>query len=161
MKFWRISIQTTAVSSLALSFWGLSYLIEGVRGELVHPLQLSEAPLFRPVFLFMNLFALIFLAFVAIVAVGLLRVRRNAVRAYTWGYAALIIYGFVLGALWGSGPLGRSIAAASGVGNLGIVPLTMFPVPLLYPALSVLLVNVAARRLDSYGPRQVDPMFAP
>jgi hypothetical protein len=96
----------------------------------------------------MNAINALFLLTMFLAAIGLLKLRRGAVKIYTWLYAALLFYVFALGALWGiSGPVGNSIAAGSGLGDIGIGPLVFIPVPFVYPIVSVLLVNVSARKL--------------
>ncbi|MCI0348419.1 MAG: hypothetical protein L0Z53_03250 [Acidobacteriales bacterium] len=97
----------------------------------------------------MNFLNAVFLVSIIFTAIGLVRLKRNAVRVYTWLYSGLVVYAFAPGLMWGSGHLGRSIAAASGVGAIGIAPLTLFPIPFVYAAVSVLLVNLAMKKLGA------------
>jgi len=83
-----------------------------------------------------------------ITAIGLLRVKQNAVKVYTWLNITMVVYTFAGGALWLiPGHIGISIGAASGVGNLGIAAVVFFVVPFIYPISSVLLVNLAQYKL--------------
>jgi hypothetical protein len=71
----------------------------------------------------------VFLVSMTLTSIGLLRLKPRAVRIYIWLYIALALYAFAPGLFWGGGSLGKSIAAASGVGGLGIAPLTLFAFP--------------------------------
>lgn len=147
MKFWRIVIQTAGLVTVVLSFWGFYCLADSFRRELAHPVQIAEAPFFRTVFFIMNSVDFVFLAAMSLTAVGLLKVSRRAVSVYSWIYLALIVYVFAPGAFWGSGSIGRSTAAASGVGDFGIAPLVFFPIPFVYGVASVAAVNLAIKQL--------------
>lgn len=70
-------------------------------------------------------------------AVGLLLLKPSAMKAYTWLYVMLVVYAFAPGLLWIRGPIGTSIAAGSGVGDLGLGPLMFYPFPFVYAVLSV------------------------
>jgi len=71
----------------------------------------------------------------------------RAVRIYIWLYIALALYAFAPGLFWGGGSLGKSIAAASEVGGLGIAPLTLFPFPFVYAVISVVLVTFVSKKI--------------
>jgi len=148
MRAWRRLIQVAAFVSLILSIRGFFFLADGLRRVRMHPIDIPEVPFFREVVLAMNCIDLTLLILMVVAAIGMLQVRRTAVRLYTWLYIAIIFYAFAPGA-WSAGPVGRSIAAASGVGDLGIAPLIFYPIPFVYAALSVLLVNVAIRKVGS------------
>ena len=149
MRFWRVAIQIIGLATIGLSLAGFRWLAGGLQRELAHPLQMPEAPAFRSVFLAMNLVDCIFLLSMCVAAIGFLRVKPGAVKFYTWIYIVLVFYVFAPGAFWGSGPIGRSIAAASGVGDPGLAPLIFFPIPFLYGIVSVMLANLAIRKLPA------------
>lgn len=146
-KFSRTLIRIIGAISLVLSLRGFYDLGEAGRLVINHTGQISDAPLFRQVFWTMTALNAAFLASMTLTSIGLLRVKRNAVRIYTWLYIALVAYAFAPGMFWGGGPLGRSIAAASGVGSLGIVSLTLLPIPFAYALASVVLVNLAGKKI--------------
>jgi hypothetical protein len=149
MRMWQRLIQTVGAASIFLSLWGAYLLVNSFRLELAHPFLNSKAPFFREVFLGMNAIDAAFLIVMIVTAIGLLMLRPNAARFYTWLYVVLVVYAFAPGVLWGiSGPVGMSIAAASGVGDEGLAPLLFYPLPFVYPIASVLLVNIATRRLS-------------
>jgi hypothetical protein len=148
MKFWERLLQAIGAISILLSVKGFYFLVDGFRREILHPSNSPEAPFFRQVFFVMNGVNAAFLIVMILTAFALLMLRRNAVRVYTWLYVTLFLYLFGFGALWTiRGPIGISIAAASGVGDMGVAPLLFIPVPFAFPILSVFLLNLALRRL--------------
>lgn len=145
---WQRLIQVIGVLTFALSGWGFRWLVDGFRRELVRPLHVAAAPFFRQAFFTMNAVNALFLVAMILTAVGLVLLRPSATKLYTWLWVAIVAYTFAGGILWTiSGPIGTSIAAASGVGDLGLGPLVFYPFPFVYPILSVGLVNLAARQL--------------
>ena len=146
-KLSRMLIRSIGVTSLVLSLRGFYDL--GEAGQLVinHTGQISGAPLFRQIFWTMTALNGVFLVCMALTSIGLLRLKSDAVRIYTWLYIALVAYAFAPGLLWGGGPFGRSMAAASGVGGLGIASLTLLPIPFAYALISVVLVNLAVKKI--------------
>jgi hypothetical protein len=145
-KLSRTLIRIIGAVSLVLSLKGFYDLGEAGRLVINHTGQISYAPLFRQIFWIMTALNAVFLVCMALTSIGLLRLKRNAVRFYTWLYMALVAYAFAPGLLWGDGPFGRSVAAASGIGSLGIVSLTLLPIPFAYALMSVVLVNLAAKK---------------
>lgn len=153
MKTWRLLVQAIGATALILSAWGFYWLMVMLpRGiEPPSPSLNAEAPYFRTVFLVMNAIEAIFLTAFVVIAVSLLRMKsaRTAVRAYTWTSVSLVIYMFLSGFLWGvNGPIGDSIASASGVGYVGLAPLLFYPPRYLYLAVTVVLANLAMWRLE-------------
>ena len=159
---WQRLIQAIGVLTFALSLWGFYCLVDVFRRELARPLRMAEAPFFRQAFFTMNAIDAVFLVAMILTAVGLLLLKPSAMKAYTWLYVMLVVYEFALGMLWTSSPFGASIAAASGVGNLGRGPLLLlfYPFPYVYPILSVGLVNLAARQLRATTARLGTPRGA-
>jgi hypothetical protein len=82
-------------------------------------------------------------------AVQLLRLKKSGVAAHTIASALLIVYCILIAASWSvAGRFALSIAAAMGVGNLGIAPFQCFNLaPYVYPILSTLLLLVARRKM--------------
>jgi hypothetical protein len=111
----------------------------------------------------MTVINLIFLTAILLVSLGLFRLSMSAVTAYWILVAILVLYGLVNGGLWlVRDPTGRSIAAASGIGNMGIAPFELFPmlgteltVPYVYPLLSmVALILTRKRYFKTTGQRE-------
>lgn len=146
-KLSRTLIRIIGAISLVLSLRGFYELGEAGRLAINHTGQISGAPLFRQIFWTMTALNGVFMVCMALASIGLLRLKPNAVRIYTWLYIALVVYVFAPGLLWGDGPFGRSMAAASGVGSLGLAPLTLFPFPFVYAVMSVVLVTLAAKKI--------------
>ena len=105
----------------------------------------------------MTVLNVIFLATAIVASIGLLKLKRTAVTAYTCLMIAILLYVFCVGALWLlPAPYGISIGAASGIGDMGIAPLELYPIPFLYPFVSVVLVNLAHYKLRT-AERAVTP----
>lgn len=87
----------------------------------------------------------IFIALFVVAAVQLLRLRKSGVAVHAISSALLIAYGLINGKLWTVGHgFGMSIAAATGVGNMGIALFVFgFYLPNLYPIASSLALLVA------------------
>jgi len=150
MRIWRLLIQAVGATTILLSAWGFyaltSTLLRGL--EPLDPDLSSEAPYFRSAFLIMDAIVAVLLTGMIVAAVNLLiRASHKAVIAYTVLSVCLLIYANALGFLWRPGPVGMSIAAASGVGNVGLGLLVFFPVKFLYLTITVILANLASWRL--------------
>ena len=148
-KVWPRIIQAVGVTTLGLSIWGCYFLaIALVRVLRYLPAYRPEVPFFRPVFFLMTVMNVVFLATAIVASIGLLKLKRRAVAVYTGLMIAIFLYVFCLGALWLlPAPYGISIGAASGIGDMGIGPLELYPIPFVYPFVSVVLINVAHYKL--------------
>jgi hypothetical protein len=63
---------------------------------------------------------------------------------------ALVVYGVLNGLLWIAGPIGASIAAATGVANMGIAPfVVLFFMPYLYPVISTLVLQITRMKMSA------------
>lgn len=147
MHIWRLLVRMPALATLILCCWGFGLLGSMLRRELSHPLNSHNAPHAHTVFLIMNVVNVCFLTAMIATSLALLLLRPAAIKIYTFLYISIFIYTFAQGVLWIS-PWGTSIAAASGVGDMGLAPLVLFPVPFAYGIVSVLLVNLASRKLQ-------------
>jgi len=145
---WQRLIQAIGALTFVLSLWGLYLLVDGFGRELVRPLHVAKAPFFRQAFFTMNAINAVFLVAMILTAVGLVLLKPSAMKVHTWLWVTIVVYVFAGGILWTiSGPIGTSIGAASGVGDIGLGSLLFYPFPFVYPILSVGLVNLAARQL--------------
>jgi hypothetical protein len=150
MKFWTWLIRTVGVLSLIFALWGFYFQILVVQRVVHYPMQRPDLPFFQSAFFTMTSVDAILLAALAYTGLRLLRLQYKAVPTYTWLIVSIIVYEVAVGGLWlFPNPLGRSIASASGIGAVGIGPLLMYPVPFVYPTISVLVVNLARRKLRS------------
>ena len=89
------------------------------------------------------LFTMINLAFLAglvFLGIALLRLSPNAVVLCNWLFGAEILNVFLLGAMWAGtpNPLNYEIAAATGIGNMGISPQSVT----WYPVIATIVLNI-------------------
>ena len=104
---------------------------------------------------------IIFLAAMACIGVSLIRLQRRAALIYSIFVVALVAFVFVPSAAWPiRDSLGRSIAAAGGIGNVGLGPFLFFPVAFVYPLVSVVTVNLAQYKIEK-SRENVDKPFGP
>ena len=152
MKLWRLLFQSVGVITLALTFWGCYYWTATTWRQFRHPLVDSKAPYFREAFWTLSAIDAALLVIMGFACIQVLRLRPKAAVIYTCSVLALITYAFGIGFLWLlPNGVGVSIGAASGVGSIGTAVLLFYPVPFVYPLLSVVLVNVAWHRLKLTG----------
>lgn len=148
MKMWRLLLQTVGALNLALSVMGCYALAITAAAVSRHPHTDPSEPYFYTSFWIMSAIDAAFLIVFVFVSIMLLRLHRWAAIAHTCVVLALIVYAFAPGLLWLlPHGVGESIAGASGVGNMGVGTLLFFPVPFLYPLISVVCVNIARLRL--------------
>ena len=127
----------------ALGIYGMAWSVGRVIGR--HRSDATQ-PHFGFAFSVMTAINIIFLIAIVLVSLGLFRLNMSAVTAYWMLVAGLVVYGLVNGLVWltRDPTISRSIAAATGVGNMGIAPFELFPmlgteltVPYVYPLLSM------------------------
>jgi len=107
-----------------------------------------QLPLFRVAFFTMSALDALLLTGMVLVAVRLMKLERKAAANYTWLILAMVAYKSGLGVLWLlPDPIGRSIGAATGIGSMGLVLLLVYPIPFVYPLVSVMIVNLARHKL--------------
>lgn len=148
MKVWRLLLQSIGALNLALSLCGGYFLSFTISRQIQHPHVRPGEPFFRAAFWTMCGINILFLVALIFVSVMLLKLRPRAALVHTCLFLALIFYVWMIGPLWLlPGGVGSSIAGASGVADMGVALLTLFPVPYLYPLLSVVCVNIARYRL--------------
>jgi hypothetical protein len=150
MKTWQRLIQTIGAIGLALTLWGYYWLVFVAWRELRHPVFNPQVPLFRAALFTRNAIDAVLLAGIVFATTGMLKLKQAAVATYSWLILAMIGCQVGVGALWLlPDPIGRSIAAASGTGSIGSGPLLLFPVPFVYPVISVILANLARHKLKA------------
>jgi hypothetical protein len=89
------------------------------------------------VFGVMTVINVLFLSVFLVTAVQLIRYRLSAVIPYSIAMVALFAYLKLVGSSWHMTGIGLSIAAATGIGNMGIAAFELlFVVPGAYPILS-------------------------
>ena len=122
-----------------------------VAGLLAISTSNPEAPHFRAAFVVMIVTNGALLLLFALAAVQLLRLKKSGVTAHTSASVLLVAYNLLIGVLWTrGGRIGMSVAAATGVGNLGIAPFQGFnSAPYMYPIISSALLIVTYRKVAS------------
>lgn len=150
MKIWRRVVQGVGAISLLLSLCGYCLLIAAIWRVLHQPMFDPQLPLFRAAFFAMSVLDALLLTGMVLVAVRLMKVERKAAASYAWLILAMIAYKSGLGVLWLlPDPIGRSIGAASGIGSMGLALLLLYPIPFVYPLVSVMIVNLARYKLTT------------
>lgn len=162
MKIWWRILQTIGALNLILSAIGI-YTQVVTAWDVSHHRHFDPAkPYFFATFWAMNGIDAVFLMLLVLVSIMLLKRHLWAAIAHVGLFLALIFYLFFVGLLWLlPSPISDSIAAASGVGDMGIATLLFFPIPWLYPLISVVCVIVAwirIRRLTPHLHSTVQPV---
>jgi hypothetical protein len=91
---------------------------------------------------------LLFLGVLLVTAIRFIQARSTAVNLYSITVLLLGVYCVGVHLLWRAGHgIGLSVAAATGIGNMGIAPFVfLFVEPLAYPLASMALVQLLKRR---------------
>ena len=151
MPTWsKAVLRTIGALDSILSVFGLYLLIDPIlRGLFALNTNSADAPYFRTAFVAMIFTNSVLLLLFALAAVQLLRLKKSGVTVHTTVAALLVAYDLLIGAFWATGgPIGMSVGAATGVGNLGIAPFQCFNLaPNVYPLASTVLLLVARRKM--------------
>jgi hypothetical protein len=108
----------------------------------------SEYPYFLLAFWTMTTVNLLFLTLLVFAGIRLLQVKSLGVAVCDVVFAAEMAYFMTLGILWGAVSLpsvSSSIAAATGLGSVGVSPQVICG----YPLLALIFLNLARRRLQT------------
>jgi hypothetical protein len=161
-KWARIVLRSVGVVNACLAVLGGSGLVETtyriVKAHKGRPVQ----PYFWGAFATMDLLNVIFLFALLIVAVQFIRIRTSLIDAYAIGVLILFAYDESIGMMWWAGKgAAHAVAAATGVGNIGIAPFEfLFVAPYLYPLVTVVLLQVLRRRLQAARQASGEPVLA-
>jgi hypothetical protein len=143
----RLLFQCIGAVTLVLCVWGCYLAISTIRSFRHFPVR-PELPFFRMALWTMSAIDAFLLVGVSFASFRLLRLKPNAALTYTCTVLASVGWAFAPGFLWLlPNGVGMSIGAASGISHMGTGPLILFPIPFIYPLASVVLVNIAWRRL--------------
>ncbi len=153
MTSWRLLLRIIGALDLALALIGCYTETIPALSILRNPRGFNPREPFFPVaFWTMTAIDATFLIAFIVVGIMLLRLWRGAAIAHTCVAFVAVVYAFFPGFLWllpyG---MGASIAGASGVADLGLGLLVIYPVPFLYPLVSIVCVNIAQYRLKKFG----------
>ncbi|MGA2099776.1 MAG: hypothetical protein ABSG34_01675 [Candidatus Sulfotelmatobacter sp.] len=145
-KWVKITIRTVGIANLILVVLGTLFLADSFRFFLTYTAD-PTTPYFRFAFIAITLINVAFLVILLVTAVRFIQGRTSSINSYSLVVFVLVAYGYANGVLWRTGRgIGMSIAAATGVGNLGVAPFEFcFLVPYLYPVASIVLLQVLKR----------------
>jgi len=151
-KWARIVLRTVGAVNAALALLGTSFLADSVHFFLTRYTVEWSYPYFRFAFIAMTLVNVAFLVILLITAVRFIQVRVSSINPYSLMVLAEFLYSVTTGILWrAERGIGRSIAAATGVGNMGVGPFEFcFLVPFLYPVVSMVLLQIIRQRYSSH-----------
>jgi hypothetical protein len=156
MPTWsKAVLRTIGALDSILSIFGLYLLIDPISRRLFAlNANDADAPYFRTAFVAMIFTNSVLLILFVLAAVQLLRLKKSGVTVHTTASALLVAYDLLIGAFWAAGGrLGMSVAAATGVGNLGIAPFQVLNLaPYVYPIASTVLLLVARRKMVATRP---------
>jgi hypothetical protein len=146
--WFKVVLRTVGTLDSILSVFGLYLFIDPISRGLLGLSATSAAPYFRTVFVTMILTNGVLLLVFAFAAVQLLRVKKSGRTAHATASVLLVAYDLLIRAFWATGGrVGMSVAAATGVGNLGIAPFQCFNLaPYVYPVASTVLLLVVYRK---------------
>jgi hypothetical protein len=138
----KVVYRGVGVLNIALCILGAYWMATTIYGVLKRPDVDSATKYFLPAFVSIDLVCLLQMIVLIITAFKLIKMTRNAVKSYCALVAVALICELLEGGLWlAPDPIGRSIAAASGVGSMGIAPfMFLIPFPNVYPILTALLL---------------------
>lgn len=150
-KWARIAVRTVGTANLILVALGTLFLVDSVHFFLTKYAADPGIPYFRLAFVGMTLINLTFLGILLVTAVRFIQSKTSSINLYSLAVLVLVAYGYANGVLWRAGRgIGMSIAAATGVGNMGVGPFEFcLLLPYLYPAVSIILLQVLKRRYST------------
>ena len=152
MKRAKVTLIAVGVVSIVMAASGLSYNLTTVFTDFGEFSQEDDIPYFGPAFYTMS--AICVACYIALLVCGVqfVRLRTRLLSLFIGVLVFEAVYFFSLGPMWLIPGIGMSIAAASGVGNVRLVPQLFLLLPLWGP----LLATWAARRLerDESSPNQ-------
>ncbi len=151
-KWGRVVLRTVGVINAAAVALGgycmISPFYPVLTGRLTAP---DVAPYLRSTYGAMLLINVFFLVVLLVTAIRFIQTRLSSVNLYSLTVLLLVVYCVGLHMLWRAGRgIGLSVAAATGIGNMGIAPFVfVFVEPLIYPIASVVLVQVLKQRCST------------
>jgi hypothetical protein len=143
-RFIKIAIRAVGIVNTILVLLGMWFLADSIRFILTgytadHP----NIPYLRFALVAMTFINVSFLAILLVTAVRFIQGKIYSVNTYSLAVLVLVAYDYTTRALWHWKKVGISVAAATGIGNMGVAPFEFcFFVPFLYPVGSVVLLQI-------------------
>jgi hypothetical protein len=147
MPTWsKAALRTIGTIDAILSILGLYLFLDPILRGLFATNSGAGAPYFRIAFVTMLVTNGVLLLLFMLAAVQLLRLKKSGVTVHITASALIVRYNLVIKRFWAAGgPIGMSVAAATGVGNLGIAPFDL--PPYVYTIASTVLLLVSWPRI--------------
>src|SRR6267378_5695839 len=150
MPAWaKIVLRSVGTLNAVLAVLGFYWLVFFVHNVLARARPDPYAPYFGISFAVMTAINIAFLALFLTAAFRLFRLKNSGIIMHSITSASLIAYGILNGTLWLAGRgVGKSIGAATGVGNMGIAPFAvLFVVSYVYPIASTIVLLITRQRI--------------
>jgi hypothetical protein len=127
------------------AYWMMTTIHNVVKRQHVDP----ETKYYLAAFITLNLLSVVLMIALVITAIKLINLTRNAVRSYCVLVVVFFVCELLTAGLWSApDPVGMSIAAASGTGEMGIAAFVfLIPFPYVYPILTALILSAFNWRL--------------
>jgi hypothetical protein len=150
-KWARIVLRVTGAINAILALAGLCFQMQSAYFLLFKYADPAAPASFKRVFAAMTLINLAFVGILLGTSISFARAKVSATNLYSILVLLLFGYWFVIRTLWRvGGGFGMTVAAATGVGNMGIVCFEfLFFVPCLYPFVSMVLVQTFKHRYNA------------
>jgi hypothetical protein len=147
MPTWsKAALRTIGTIDAILGILGLYLFLDPISRGLFAMNAGARAPYFRIAFVTMLVTNGVLLLLFMLAAGQLLRLKKSGVTVHITASALLVGYNLLIERFWAAGgPIGMSIAAATGVGNLGIAPFDL--PPCIYTIASTVLLLVSWPRM--------------
>jgi hypothetical protein len=135
--------------NIALCLLGAYWMMNTIRSVVKHHPIDPETKYYLPAFISLNVLSLLLMIALIITAFKLIKLTKNAVKSYCVLIAVFLICELLTAGLWSApNPVGMSIAAASGTGEMGIAAFVfLIPFPYAYPIMTALVLNAFNWRL--------------
>lgn len=150
-KWARIVLRVMGAINAILATAGLFFQMQSAYFLLFKYADPAAPASFKRVFAAMTLINLAFVGMLLGTSLSFVRARVSATNSYSMMVVLLFGYWLAIRRLWRvDGGFGMSVAAATGVGNMGIVCFEfLFFVPCLYPFVSMVLVQILKHRYNA------------
>src|SRR5579862_5794932 len=148
MSWWsKTFLRTIGALDAIFCVLGLYLFLDPISRGLFAAKASAGAPYFKIAFVTMLATNGVLLLLFVLAAVQLVRLKKSGVTAHTTASALLVAYCLLIAIVWvAGGSVGTSVAAATGIGNLGIAPFQCFNLaPYVYPIASTVLLLLARR----------------
>jgi hypothetical protein len=143
MKSARAIMITVGIISILMATAGLWYNLMSLSGVLSHHVEDPEVPYFFPAYYAMSAICICCYIVLLICGIQFVRLRTGLLGLFVGTVIFEVAYFFSISILWLAPGIGRSVAAATGVANGGI----MIQFIILFPLWAPFLAGWAARRI--------------